>query len=566
MISPEQIQSLLSAASTVANETEVAANTANRIGTLFARIINALGNGATEEDIKNIIRNFGAGLFLSKISEDTAKEVITFLKGLKIGAWNEGGITGAGGYIDDKANATLNTLTLRSWLEVPEIRYNRVELYVGTRWQTPGGGIVENVTASGTGGAVTLKLEKGEIGAVAVDDLNMGIWHGSSGNAAEDTDDRKGNFSFAGFQTIYFRITAIPDTDTDGRDNSDKHFFEYTLRSQAEGGNGLHPAAGMHFSCRGNPTNTDRQAFRYETTRYTLRLARVTTWEFQPSNIVYIEGLLDGFAMPAVTRNADGELVTYLKEFSGEGQVFGNAYMYGSLDQFERVADYMEFTLANGGRIAPGETEMVAIAIINGYGLDVTSEYSSFYIQRDSGNPTGDAAWNATHTDIESVFHLSFDDLGIGGLMQRVMFTVTATKNDGGKTTGSFAVSAEGQAQLHIEFELSRTVVYVDNVDVVAEARLYYGDSDVTEQFLLKDSTAMSWKRDSGVSSEDLAWIPTLGAKRNILLIKHGEGYDRNDCGSLWTETLTCSFAFTAVLSVDYNDTITVSDTLNIGN
>ena len=42
MLTNEEKQSLLNAASTVANETETAANTANRIGTLFARIINAL--------------------------------------------------------------------------------------------------------------------------------------------------------------------------------------------------------------------------------------------------------------------------------------------------------------------------------------------------------------------------------------------------------------------------------------------------------------------------------------------------------------------------------------------
>lgn len=565
MIDNTQRNQLLSKASVVANETEREANDANRIGTLFADIVRALGDGATEDDIKAIIRTYGEGLFLSKVDEDAAASVITFLQGLKIGQWQTGDLTGRGGHIDADGNATLNSLRLREWLEVPELRYNRAEAFVGTRWQTFGGGIIEKVVSGSTGGSVTLKLEDGELGAVAVDDLCMGIWHDTSGNAAADTDDRHGNFTFAGFKTIYFRITAVPATDLLGQDNSDHHYFEYALRSMADGGNGVHPFAGMHFAGRGNPTNTDRQAFRYETRDYTLRLARVTTWEFQPASIVYIEGKLDGFSMPAQGRNpVSGEWETYLKPFSGYGQVFGNAYMFGFLDQFERIADYMQITQSTDGRLSPGETETVTVAIVNGYGEDVTDGYTAFAVTRDSGNPTGDTAWNALHTSVGSTFQLSFDDLGVGGLLQRVLFTVTATKTDGSTTQGSFAVAAEGQPQLHIEFGLSRTVVYVDDVSVKAEARLYYGDSDVTERLLLNGTTAMSWGRDSGVSAEDLAWEPVTGPSRNVLLIEHGPGHPRQDCGSRWEQQLACAFTFSAILTLDYNDTVPVSGTINL--
>lgn len=565
MITAAEREQLLRKAQIVANETETAANDANRIGTLFALIVRALGDGATEEDIKDLIRNFGSGLFLSKLNEDTASAVITFLQGLKIGNWQEGDLIGSGGYIDPDANAVLHSLKLRTWLEVPELRYNRVDIYVGTRWQTFGGGIIESVVASGTSGAATLKLEDGELGAVAVDDLCMGIWHDNSGNASADSDDRRGNFSFAGFKTVYFRITDVPDMDADGNDNSDHHYFEYVLRSTVEGGNGFHPCAGMHFSGRGNPTNTSRQSFLYETREYVLRLARVTTWEFQPANIVSIEGKLDGFSMPAVRKNpVTHQQETFLKPFSGYGHVFGNAYIFGFLDQFERVADYMEFIQSKEGRLAPDEEETVTVSVVNGYGVDVTEEYTSFAVTRDSGNSTGDAAWNSLHTNVGSSLRLSFDDLGIGGLLQRVLFTVTATKGDGSTTQGSFTVSAEGQAQLHIEFDLSRTVVYVDDVSVVAEARLFYGESDVTDRYLLQEGTSMSWGRESGVSAEDQSWLPTLGATRNILLIEHGPGHPRQDCGSQWENSLSCTFRFTAELHLNYNDTLRISETLNV--
>lgn len=566
MITELQRSELLRKAQIVANETETAANDANRIGTLFAQVIRALGDGATEEDVKVLIRSFGSGLFLSKVDEDSAAAVITFLKGLKIGNWSEGP-TGSGGYIDEEANASLNSLRLREWLEVPEIRYNRVEMFLGTKWQSFGGGIIASVDGSGTSGSCTLKLEDGEVGAVAVDDLCMGIWHDTSGNASEDSDDRQGNFSFRGFKTVYFRITAVPEKDAAGADNSDRHYFEYALRSTAEGGNSVHPFVGMHFSGRGNPTNDARQAFRYSTLEYTLRLARVTTWEFQPSNIVYIEGKLDGFSIPACRRNpVTGQEETYLKPFSGYGQVFGNAYMFGTIDQFERVADVLEVRQGSDGRLVPGETETVTLIVRNAYGEDVTSQYTNFAVTRDSGNNTGDAAWNAMHVSVQSSFTLSFDDLGAGAmLIERVLFSVTATKNDNSTIQGSFVVSAEDQARLHIEFELSRSVVYVDDVTVTAEAHLFYGESDVTDRLLLQQSTGMAWSRDSGISEEDTAWMPVTGSERNILLIEHGNGHARQDCGSRWEQTLCCAFEFRAVLQMNYDDTVAVSAQLNLG-
>lgn len=441
-------------------------------------------------------------------------------------------------------------------------------MFLGTKWQSFGGGIIESVDGSGTSGSCTLKLEDGEVGAVAVDDLCMGIWHDTSGNASEDSDDRQGNFSFRGFKTVYFRITAVPEKDAAGADNSDRHYFEYALRSTAEGGNSVHPFVGMHFTGRGNPTNDARQAFRYSTLEYTLRLARVTTWEFQPSNIVYIEGKLDGFSMPARRRNpVTGATETYLKPFSGYGQVFGNAYMFGTIDQFERIADILEVTQSTDGRLVPGETETVTLTVKNAYGEDITDQYTSFAVMRDSGNSTGDSVWNGQHTSVGSSFSLSFDDLGVGALLvERVLFTVTATKNDGSTIEGAFVVSADDQARLHIEFDLSRTVVYVDDVSVIAEARLFYGESDVTDRLLLNNLSGMSWSRDSGVSAEDAAWMPTFGETRNILLIEHGKGHPRQDCGSLWEQSLTCSYEFQALLQIDYNDTLLVTGRLDIGN
>ena len=58
----------------------------------------------------------------------------------------EGIAGGRGGRIDANGHAELDSLTLRRFLEVPELRYNRVTVMAGVQWRGAGGGIVEEVT------------------------------------------------------------------------------------------------------------------------------------------------------------------------------------------------------------------------------------------------------------------------------------------------------------------------------------------------------------------------------------------------------------------------------------
>lgn len=329
------------------------------------------------------------------------------------------GLLGHGWKIDSSGNGELDSLSLRKWLEVPELRYNRVSIYIGVRWDTFGGGIIESVVpdavVAGTGTG-TLKLENGDIGAIAVGDLCMGIWHDTTGNDTENADDNKGNFTFAGFKTVYFQITAVS-----GAHNEN---FSYVLRSAVDGGNGIHPFVGMHFAGRGNTTDETRQAFSYTTTRYSLSLSGVSTWEFQPANYIEIHGNLEGFSMPAISPSGQ----PYTKEFHGYGQVFGNAYLFGQIDQFERQAFRMVIDQSLGGSLAPDETEDVTVTVLDGYGSDVTERFTLLSVTRNSGDAPSDAVWNAAHTSVDNPFQISFSDLGIDGIHSLVTtFTVTAT-------------------------------------------------------------------------------------------------------------------------------------------
>lgn len=362
--------------------------------------------------------------FLSKKFDDTADGQITFNRttinknGTQFGQSFIPGLVGQGGLIDGQGRGELRSLKLWEWLEVPELRYNKVSVFIGIQMVTFGGGIIETITPNEglTTGSGTLKLDEGEIGAIAVGDLCMGIWHDQSGNADANSDDNRGNFTFAGFKTVYFQITAVS--------GSCNENFSYVLRSTLEGGNGVHPFEGMHFAGRGNISNIERQAFTYSTTEYSLSLVNVNTWEFQPANYYEIHGKLEGFSMPAVDKDGN----PYTKVFHGYGQVFGNAYLFGQIDQFERIAYRCFIEQSLGGSLAPGETEQVTVSILNGYGEDVTQQFTHYAVTRNSGDDASDALWNAQHTSVNNPFNISFSDLGIDGI-RRIMtvFTVTAT-------------------------------------------------------------------------------------------------------------------------------------------
>ena len=354
--------------------------------------------------------------------EATAKGTLAAEGGVRIGESYVPGLLGRGGYIDRNGNAVLRSLELWESLTVPELRYNRVTAYAGIRWDTVGAGTVESVSVGGDGlsGSCTLKLEEGEIGLVSENDLCMGIWHDTSGNAASSSDDRRGNFAFAGFKTVCFQVTSVPGTDGQGRGNADRHYFTYTLRP----GTSAHPSSGMGFAARGNTTDPSRQAFAYTTTEYSVLMAGVNQWEFTDAMYVGVTGKLEGFTING-------------RELHGYGQYFGNAYVYGRIDQFEKMADSMRLSDTLGGFMREGETDTLLCSVHDGYGRNVTASYGGWQITRTTTDAASDAAWNAAATAPEVVdtgsgpaarYDIAFADLGAGS---HATFTFAATDAQG---------------------------------------------------------------------------------------------------------------------------------------
>lgn len=256
--------------------------------------------------------------FANKQAPDTFKGRMTFNAGAQFGPSYASGITGVGGFISEKGAGELESLFIRRFLEVPELRYNRVGISVGDDWSAPGAGVIESVDKEQK--LVTLKLEEGEIGAVAVGDICMGIFHDfdPSNNATADSDDGRGNFSFSGFATVYFRITEVLG------DRNER--FRYELRPlSATFTKQIDPMESMTFVAYGSFTNPARQSSRYSTRTYQRYLRNVSDWEFTAENIAAQFGDLTNLSVFGI-------------QMSGYSAYLDNIYLQGMISSLDKKA------------------------------------------------------------------------------------------------------------------------------------------------------------------------------------------------------------------------------------
>ena len=253
-------------------------------------------------------------IFLRKDVADSTKFLLSMFAGAVFGKNGfASGLTGFGAKIFDTGHGEFESMFIRRFLEVPELRYNRVMVTLGDKWRAPGAGIIETVD-TGTK-TCTLKLEDGEIGAVAVGDICMGIYHNITGNATEDYDDGKGNRRFAGFCTVYFTITEV----TGERNET----FKYQLRpTSSSWSSSFDPFEMMNFVAYGNFTDTDRQTSVYETRTYTRMLWKQNTWEISAANVALQYGDLSN-------------LNVFGMNMDGYSMYLNNVYFTGTVTQMK---------------------------------------------------------------------------------------------------------------------------------------------------------------------------------------------------------------------------------------
>lgn len=278
-------------------------------------------------------------------------------------------------------------------------------------------------------GTVTLHLEDGEIGAVAVDDICMGIFHNevkSAANSAINYDDGIGNFRFAGFYTVYFRITEIIEA---GRNS----VFRYVLRPvSARWMHTFHPTEAMHFVGYGNFSDKNRQTSRYSSRTYERYLKDVNDWEFTVSNIAAQFGDLSN-------------LSAFGMDMAGYSAYLNNIYMIGTIEQMKALFPRMEIETGGDNFMAFGETKIVKCRVYRGW-EEVTDKVAKWTVTRDTGDAIEDASWtlkpkvqNFSGT-LEICFTATENDLGNNTLALSTLFTFVAELPDSPATSSSLAI------------------------------------------------------------------------------------------------------------------------------
>ena len=179
------------------------------------------------------------------------------------------GLLGYGWMIDTQGNGELHSLSIRSFLEVPELRYNQVQVIGDELWVTAGG-VISDVQAADSGRyTITLKLEDGQTNPFAADDILKGIYHVSTG-----------------FSTIQMRVDSVAEDGT----------MIVTPRTPD-----LVPQKFMNIAKTGNFTNAARQrSILISSKQGRIQfMADVNDWEIAPSMVRMILGDTSGFVHPS---------------------------------------------------------------------------------------------------------------------------------------------------------------------------------------------------------------------------------------------------------------------------
>ena len=135
-------------------------------GSIFSATKIGTGSGLSKSEVEAIVSEFAKSRYLSKLNPDTAKGIITFLQGLvsqgsitangeifakeglSIGDFVASLLDGRGAGIDKDGNAEVESLRVRSYMQVMELIINRIRSMDGDLVLTEGDNIesVEEVT------------------------------------------------------------------------------------------------------------------------------------------------------------------------------------------------------------------------------------------------------------------------------------------------------------------------------------------------------------------------------------------------------------------------------------
>ena len=240
----------------------------------------------TLEEINNAFQGASAIFdkrYLRKDIDDMALGNIRFQKNISSETFATG-LLGTGWRITGDGDMEARSLFLREWLEVPELRYNRITV-TGDEFWVATGLKVDRVE----GNTIYAKLEEGEVIAVWAGDILRGIYHHENG-----------------FSTSFIKVLTV--------DSKAGSFTYEKIR-------GADPVKFMTFARQGNDTNEERQRSIYLSglDGYQRFLGGVNSANITFDNIYAQFGNLNGLVTP------------YFGTLSGEGIYIRKGYIEGSI-------------------------------------------------------------------------------------------------------------------------------------------------------------------------------------------------------------------------------------------
>lgn len=449
------------------------------------------GGGIVDSSVvKAMIKQEGSKLFLSKLYDDVAAGIITFNNGLvsnkmaylkdgvQIGQFVHGIIDGTGAQIDKDGRGEMTSLILREFLEVPELRFNKIDVVSGELWNSIAFGTIEDVDLVNQ--IATIKLEEGEYSGIKVNDICRGIFHNmGTDNDTESKIDENGFETVAGFSTSYF--TPIEVLDSFGKR------FRYSLKP----GTTQHPSKSMKFAVYGNFTDPARRSSAYATRTYKRYLKDVDTWQIDWSNIASQFGLLDGLNVPGGPNNGN---------LTGDGAYLTNVYMTGALIQF--TPEQMDEMKGADAYTVSLSRETATVILDNN--LNIVDEYSqlsqlTFAIQAFRG--TEELAYSDVYG--EGAYFVEYTATGLKCTMNNGVFRITEITNVN-EMRIDIRINCEGLAifkkQFFVNYQLEGDALWVT-----------YNDNDAVPSRPTGRGDTNGWHRNYTASA---IWMSTKSSRR----------------------------------------------------
>lgn len=450
--------------------------------------------------VKAMIKSEGSKLFLSKLYDDTAAGIITFNSGLRsnnmtylnqgvqIGTFVTGMIGGTGAQIDKDGRGEMTSLILREFLEVPELRFNKIDVVSGELWNSIAFGTIEDVDLVNQ--IVTLKLEEGEYSGIHVNDICRGIFHNFDGvNNTETGTDDCGFDKVQGFSTAYF--TPIEVLDARGKQ------FRYSLKQ----GTTQHPCKAMKFAVYGNFTDETRRSSAYATRTYKRYLKGVNTWALNYTNIASQFGNLNGLTIPGAPNNG---------QLQGDGAYLTNVYMTGSIIQF--TPEQLDQLHGQDAYAVSLSSEFGTVIVDNEF--NIIEDYNqtkslTFAVQAWKGKT--ELTYSTVYN--EGSYFVEYTPTGVECTMQDGVFKVTKITNINDMRI-DLVINCEGAISVNRRYNMSYQL----------EANglwVTYNDNDATPDRPVGDGTSYGWHRNYTASA---IWMSTKSSRK----VDEGEWGDPN--------------------------------------